>query len=338
MGVPQVDLAPGYPVSQFIKGGWQTIGRTNDAVGNLLNFVRAGITTFETADTYTGGEELMGALRTAAQEQLPLELSREIKFHTRFTAPTRGTGPTVRDVTESVERSLSRIGVDRLDLVQLQWWNLDVPGLVDAGMVLSDLQQQGKIGLIGACNLGVGDLSTLLDAGVPITTNQVHFSLIDRRAENHLAVFCPAHGIGLMSFAPLAGGFLSDTWLDAPDPAGTDQLFSREFRALIDAGGGWAAYQRLIATLHTIASRQNLSVAQVAQRWVMQCGPSQAVLFGASSADRLDELLAIFDAPLNDDDVAEIEDASLVRSPLDVGEIERAPDSPMMRAIKEHVG
>ena len=338
MNVPQVDLAPGYPVSQLIKGGWQTIGRTAGAVDDLLNFIRVGVTTFETADSYAGGEELMGALRSAAQEQLPRELSRKIKIHTRFTAPTRGPGPTVRDVAESVERSLSRIGVDRLDLVQLQWWNLDVPGLVDAGMVLADLQRQGNIGLVGVCNLGISDLSTLLDAGVPVATNQVHFSLIDRRAENHVATFCRAHGIGLMSFAPLAGGFLSDTWLGAPDPEGTDQRFSREFRTLIDAGGGWKGFQHLLTTLRTIANRHNLSIAQVAQRWVMQCGPSKAILFGASSAERLNELLAIFDAPLNDDDLAEIEAAGLVRSLLDVGEIERAPDSPMMSAIKDHVG
>jgi aryl-alcohol dehydrogenase-like predicted oxidoreductase len=280
----------------------------------------------------------MGALRSAAREQLPRELSRRIKVHTRFTAPIRGTGPTVRDVTESVERSLSRIGIERLDLVQLQWWNLDIPGLVDVGMVLTDLQQQGKIGLIGVCNLGSGNLSTLLDAGVPVATNQVHFSLIDRRAENKVATFCHARGIGLMTFAPLAGGFLSGAWQGVSDPVGTDTLFSREFRALIDADGGWKKFQRLLAVLDTIATRHDMSIAQVAQRWVKQYGPGQAILFGASTAKQLSETLAVLDTPLTDLDLAEIEAACVMRSPLDIGEIERAPGSPMMRAIKEHVG
>jgi aryl-alcohol dehydrogenase-like predicted oxidoreductase len=324
-------------VSQFIKGGWQMTGRTTSALDHLLDFVRAGVTTFETADSYAGGEELMGALRSTARKKLPHELSQKIKVHTRFTAPIHGTGPTVRDVTESVERSLSRIGVERLDLVQLQWWNLDVPGLVEAGMVLTELQQQGKIDLVGVCNLGANDLSTLLDAGIPVATNQVHFSLIDRRAENKVATFCHARGIGLMTFAPLAGGFLSGGWQGAPDPVGTDTPFSREFRALIDADGGWEKFQRLLTALDTIATRHDISIAQVAQRWVKQSGPAQAILFGASTAERLSETLAVFDTPLADEDLAEIEAACLVRSPLDIGEIERAPDSPMMRAIKEHI-
>jgi len=138
-------------------------------------------------------------------------------------------------------------------------------------------------------------------------------------------------------FAPLAGGFLSDAWLGASDPVGTDRPFSREFRALIDTGGGWKRFQHLLTTLRAVANRYNLSVAQVAHRWAMQCGPGQAILFGATTADRLKETLAVFEISLNDNDLAEIEAANLVRSPLDIGEIERAPDSPMMRAIKEHV-
>ena len=338
MTVPQVEIAPGYTVSQLIKGGWQTIGRAGDALDDLLDFVRAGITTFETADSYRGGEELMGMLRTAAQKDLPAALSRKIKIHTRFTAPTRGNGPTTREITDSIERSLKRIGGERLDLVQLQWWNLDVPGLVDTGIVLAELRRQGKINLIGVCNLGVGDLTTLLSAEVPVATNQVHYSLLDRRADNHLAAFCQTQDIGLMTFAPLAGGFLSGTWMDAPDPLGRDQGFSREFRALIDTGGGWMVFQGLLSTLDAIAARHNLSIAQVAQRWVLQCGPGQAILFGASTADRLRETLPIFAVSLSDRDLAEIEEVAPARSPLDIGDIERAPGSIMMQAIKEHVG
>ena len=338
MGFPQVDLVPGYSVSQFIKGGWQNAGCPAPMLDNLLDFVRAGVTTFETADSYPGGEELMGVLRSAAREQLPRELSRRIKIHTRFTAPIRGPGPTVRDVTKRVERSLSRIGIERLDLVQLQWWNLDVPSLVDAGMVLADLQQQGKIGLIGVCNLGSGSLSTLLDAGVPVATNQVHFSLIDRRAENKIATFCHARGIGLMTFAPLAGGFLSGVWQSVSDPVGTQTLFSREFRALIDVDGGWKKFQHLLTVLDTIATRHDMSIAQVAQSWVKQCGPGQAILFGASTTEQLSETRAVLDTRLTEVDLAEIEAVCTVRSPLDIGEIERAPGSSMMQAIKEHVG
>ena len=338
MTIPQVKIAPGYYVSQLIKGGWQTIGRSSEAVDDLLAFVRAGVTTFETADTYAGGEELMGALRTAARQQLPEEIGRSIKVHTRFTATTTGPGPTAPTITESIDRSLRRIGGERLDLVQLQWWNLEVPGLIEAGLVLADLQRQGKIALIGACNLGVNHLQALLEAGVPVATNQVLHSLVDRRAENRVASFCATHDIGLMTFAPLAGGFLSKSWHGATDPADTDRPYSLEYRALIEAGGGWKAHQSLLDALTSVAARHTVSVAQVALRWVLQAGPGQAVLFGASSPDRLAETLEVFDLALDAGDLATIEARGLRRSPLDVGEIERAPGSLMMQAIKDHVG
>ncbi|NQV81568.1 MAG: aldo/keto reductase [Alphaproteobacteria bacterium] len=337
MRVPLIEIAPGYRVSRLIKGGWQTIGRGNEAVDDLLEFVRAGVTTFETADTYEGGEALMGALRGAARRLLPPELVDQIKIHTRYTGPMSGTGPAPKDVADSVDRSLRSLGVERLDLLQMQWWNLDVPGFVDTGMVLVDLHAQGKIDLLGVCNLGVAQLEQLRDAGVPIATNQVLYSAIDRRAERRMAEYCNTHDIALLTFAPLAGGFLSEKWRDAADPVTSGAPYGKEYRALIEAGGGWPSFQRLLDAFASVASRRDRSIASVALRWVLQRGPGQAVLFGASKRDRLPETLAIFDYILDDEDLATIEAAALVASPLDVGEIERAPDSVIMRAIRKHL-
>ncbi len=337
MSIPLVEIAPGYRVSRLIKGGWQTIGRGNDAVDDLLEFVRAGVTSFETADTYDGGEALMGAIRRAARRLLPPELADQIKIHTRYTGPMSGTGPTPKDVADSVDRSLRDLGVDRLDLLQMQWWNLEVPGLVETGLVLADLRAQGKIGLLGVCNLGVAQLEQLRDAGVPIATNQVLYSAIDRRAERKMAEYCRTHDIALLTFAPLAGGFLSEKWCDADDPVTSGAPYGKEYRALIEAGGGWPAFQRLLDAFAEVAGRRDRSIASVALRWVLQCGPGQAVLFGASTPDRLPGALAVFDYALDDEDLATIEAAALVASPLDVGEIERAPDSVIMRAIRTHL-
>ncbi len=334
--VPQVELCSGYYVSRLIKGGWQTIGRGEDALADLLAFVEAGVTTFETSDSYEGGEALMGALRKAAREHLDPALANVIKVHTRFTAPLDGPGPDERAVVRAIEASLERLGVDTLDLVQLQWWNLDVPGLIDAGLVLTDLQHQGKVGLIGAANFGVATLERLLNAGVPIATNQVLYSLIDRRPENRLASFCAESGISLMTFAPLGGGFLSERWRSKTDPRESGEEHSAEYRALIEAGGGWSAYRTLLETLAGIAERHARSIATVALAWTLTRGPGKAILFGASSPERLPETMAAFGVALTAGDIAEIEACAFVRSQQDVGEIERAPDSALMRAIRAH--
>ncbi len=334
MALPSIEIAPGYRISRLIKGGWQTIGRGADAVDDLLAFVRAGVTTFETADTYAGGEALMAAMRQAAWRQLAPEVANTVKIHTRFTGPMRGSAPTKLDVRTGIERSLDALGVERLDLVQIQWWNPDVPGLDDTAGTLTDLQHEGKINLLGTCNLGVANLHHLLNAGMPIATSQVLYAPIDRRAENAMADFCRTNGIALLTFAPLAGGFVSDAWLGAADPAATGAPCSKEYRALIDVGGGWAKFQTLLESFARVARRVNRPLASVALRWVLQLGPGQAVLFGASHAGRLPELLSVFDFALDDAAIAEIEAADFVRSLLDVGEIERAPGSVMMRAIR----
>jgi len=334
--VPQIELAPGYYVSRLIKGGWQTIGRGEEAMDDLVGFVEAGVTTFETSDSYDGGELLMGALKRAARERLDPALSQVIKVHTRFTAPLDGNGPSEKDVARSIERSLDRLETDRLDLVQLQWWNLDVPGLIDAGLVLTDLQHQGKIGLIGTANFGVATLERLLDAGVPVATNQVLYSIIDRRPENRLAAFCGERGIGLMTFAPLGGGFLSEQWHGADDPRADETPHSAEYRSLIDAAGGWDAFQRLLASLHGVAERHGCSMATAALAWVLHSGPGKAVLFGASSLARLPETLAAFEVALDDADLAAIETSGFAWSSLDAGDLERAPDSVLMQAIRAH--
>ncbi|MEQ8248732.1 MAG: aldo/keto reductase [Alphaproteobacteria bacterium] len=334
MTVPSVEIVPGYRISQLIKGGWQTIGRGADAIDDLLAFVRAGVTTFETADSYAGGEVLMAALRGAAHQRLAPEVAEAVKIHTRFTAPLSGAAPTEGDVRADVERSLKTLGVERIDLVQIQWWNPQIPGLIDAAMVLTDLQREGKIELLGTCNLGVTDLRGLIDAGMPVATSQVLYAPIDRRAENAMADFCRTNGIALLTFAPLAGGFISDRWRGADDPASTGARYSKEYRALIEVGGGWARYQTLLGAFASIARQLDRPLATVALRWVLQFGPGQAILFGASSADRLTDLLSVFDFTLDEAARAEIDATDFVRSTLDIGEIERAPDSDMMRAIR----
>ncbi len=334
--VERVELCPGYQVSRLIKGGWQTVGRGADAVECLLEFVRAGITTFETSDSYAGGEALMGALLNVAQRTLPSELADEIKVHTRFTASVRENPPNPGDVVASVDRSLVRIGVERLELLQLQWWNLDLPGMVETGHVLARLQLQGKIGRIGVTNFGVAPLRKLLDAGVPVSSNQVHHSLIDRRAETALADFCASGGIGLLAYGPLAGGLLSERWLGAAKPIASHTGASQEYLALVEAVGGWGRLQALLRALSGIAARRKSSISVVALSWALGCGPGKALLFGATGRNRLPELLAACKLRLSEQDLEEIASVGLSRFAADVGELERVSDSVFWRAIRRH--
>ncbi|NIN67522.1 MAG: aldo/keto reductase, partial [Anaerolineae bacterium] len=81
----------------------------------------------------------------------------------------------------SIDGSLLRLGVDRLDLVQFHWWDYDVPGYLDAAGWLADLLTAGKIRALGVTNFDTYHLRELVGAGIPIVSNQTQYSLLDRR-------------------------------------------------------------------------------------------------------------------------------------------------------------
>ena len=153
----------------------------------MAAFVDAGITTFDCADIYSGVEELIGRFR----RQIPRPRAR-LRVHTKF-VPDLDQLPTVDRVyvERIVDRSLQRLGVERLDLVQFHWWDCEVPGYVEVALELERLCARGKIAhRIGATNFGTAQLLELLDAGVPVLTHQLQFSLLDDRPEHGMVDLC----------------------------------------------------------------------------------------------------------------------------------------------------
>jgi len=116
--IPGTELATGYRISRILKGGWQLAGGHGAvdraaALDDMARFVDAGVTTFDCADIYTGVEELIGEfIRTRGPGP-------ELQIHTKY-VPDIDTLPvlTKADVNRAIDRSLQRLGVERLDLVQ----------------------------------------------------------------------------------------------------------------------------------------------------------------------------------------------------------------------------
>ncbi|MDX1389778.1 MAG: aldo/keto reductase, partial [Acidobacteriota bacterium] len=191
--VERYELAPGYTVPRIVAGGWQLSrshrGTTLDveaAVGELRKLVDAGIDTFDCGDIYTGVERLLGRLR---------QVSPRIRIHTKL-VPDRDDLAALdkRIVERIVDRSLRRLGVERLDMVQLHWWDYGVPGYVETAVWLDELRRGGKIHLLGVTNFDVVHLGEIIEAGVPIVSNQVQYSLLDHRPERGTVGFCREHG------------------------------------------------------------------------------------------------------------------------------------------------
>jgi aryl-alcohol dehydrogenase-like predicted oxidoreductase len=305
--VSRIQLAPGYTISRLLKGGWQLGGghgvvEANTALADMDRFVAAGVTTFDCADIYPGVEALIGRWLTQRDRAQPVQV------HTKY-VPDLDQLPTHSraDVARGIERSLTRLGVERLDLVQLHWWDYDVPGYVDAAIWLDELRRAGKIRALGVTNFDRRRLQEIVDAGAHVVAHQVQYSVLDRRPAVEMARFCRAHNIGLLCYGALAGGFLSRRYLEADSPAPPLENRSLvKYRLIIEEFGGWARFQEMLQTLDAIASRHGVGVGTVAIRWVLDQPGVSGVIVGARHAGHLHDTIRACTFALTDEDRAAI--------------------------------
>ena len=314
--MPRAELAPGYTVSCLLKGGWQLAGGHGPvdaaaALADMDRFVDAGITTFDCADIYTGVEALIGEWlkRRGARAAVPVQV------HTKYVPDLdRLLTHSRADVVGGVDRSLARLGVDRLDLVQLHWWDYDVPGYVDAAAWLDELRRAGKIRHIGLTNFDQPRLAEIVAAGIPIVSHQLQYSVLDRRPANGMAAQCARDGIGLLCYGALAGGFLSERYLGRADPAPPLENRSLvKYRLMIDEFGGWDRFQDMLVALGEVAARHGTGIGAVALRWVLDQPGVSGVIVGARHARHLEQARQACVLALDEDDraaVARVQSAS----------------------------
>jgi aryl-alcohol dehydrogenase-like predicted oxidoreductase len=301
MSVETIALAPCYSASRLIRGGWQLAGGHGDidrarAIDDMAAFVDAGVTTFDCADIYTGVEEMIGAFRQVLLARAGSAAAAELKVHTKFVPDWDMLGKLRKaDVEAIIDRSLSRLKTERLDLVQFHWWNYAAPGLEETGLWLRDLQQAGKIRLIGGTNFDSVHAGRLISAGVPLATMQSQYSLLDTRPENGLTALCARTGMKLLCYGTVAGGFLSSRWLGAAEPM--EPYANRslvKYKLVIDDFGGWNLFQALLRVLDQIARKHGVSITAVATRHVLDRPHVAGVIVGARYADQLSDNLSMF--------------------------------------------
>jgi aryl-alcohol dehydrogenase-like predicted oxidoreductase len=305
----RIQLSEGYEISRVIKGGWHLAGDhgvidPEQAVHDMAAFVQAGITTFDCADIYTGVEALIGRFRA-----LYPRLAGKVQIHTKFIPDLRMLAEVDSTYVErSIDRSLMRLGVERLDLVQFHWWDYEVPGYVEAAAELSRLRGKGKIANIGVTNFDVPRLTQILAAGVPVVSMQAQYSLLDERPRNGMIDLCRRSGISIICYGTVAGGFLSERWVGRREPGG--ELTNRsliKYKLIIDDFGGWNLFQQLLATLGRIAVKHRCDIATVASRTVLNWDCVAAVIVGATNASHLGANRKIADLQLDATDVQAIE-------------------------------
>jgi aryl-alcohol dehydrogenase-like predicted oxidoreductase/enamine deaminase RidA (YjgF/YER057c/UK114 family) len=337
-------LAPDFTISRVITGLWQVAdmerdGRTLDtaqASRSMAPYVDAGLTTFDMADHYGSAEVIAGRFRATAPRGGACELL------TKW-VPTPG--PVSREQARAaVERARERLGVERIDLLQFHTWRYSDPSWLDALLWLQELKAEGLVRQLGVTNFDAAHLRIARRSGVEVVSNQASYSLLDRRASGRMAAFCAENGIALLAYGTLAGGFLSERWLGAPEPI-TETLATwsqMKYKRFIDAAGGWGAYQRVLGAAHGVAQRLGVSIANVAARYVLEQPGVAAVIIGARLGERehVQETATLFDFSLDADSRIQLEQAIAGLRPIpgDCGdEYRRAPYLTAAGDLSHHV-
>jgi aryl-alcohol dehydrogenase-like predicted oxidoreductase len=280
----------------IIRGCWQLAAghSQEDAdMAPILDAVNCGFTTFDCADIYLGVEELLGKAVKAISPQ-------RLRIHTKFVPDLDRLRDLDRKYVESIiDRSLRRLQVERLDLVQFHWWDWKVNNYLSAMEFLSELQAKGKIAEIGLTNVNKKYLEEISDR-FDIASLQVQVSLFDRRVEQGVGQFCRQKGIKTFAYGSLLGGFISEKWLGKQEPD-TKELANRsllKYKLLIDAACGWGEFQRRLFILSDLAVKYRCEMANIAIAALLQGGRADALIIGLSPKNFAVQNSSLADLPL----------------------------------------
>ena len=319
-------LAGGLEISRILNGLWQVADMERDgseldpgeAAGHLAQYASGGFDTFDMADHYGSAEIIASRL---------LRRCPDARVFTKWCPPPGPMRPAT--VRAGVQERLERLGVERVELLQFHWWSFEHPAWLDALHELAALRNEGLIGEIGVTNFDAAHLHLALADGVPVRTNQVVCSLLDRRFTGELAVTCAHHGVHLLAYGTICGGFLSEQWLGRPEPADITDWSKMKYRRFIEAAGGWDAYQAVLAAAVGIARKHGVSATNVAARWVLHHPHVAGVIIGVRPGmnDHREDNAGLFGFDLDPEDHRALSDAfaGTTSIPGDCGDEYRTP-------------
>ncbi len=311
--IEHTELASDLKISRVLTGLWQIadLERSGAALDPaktarfMAPYVEAGFTTFDMADHYGSAEVIAGWFKNHE----PLGPGTQL-----LTKWVPKPGPaSEQEVRDAVQRSLDRLQSDRIDLLQYHAWNYADPAWLDHLFWLQELKEEGLIGHLGLTNFDAAHLGVASASGIEVLTNQVSYSLLDQRAAGSMTQVCEQHGIKILAYGTVAGGFLTEKWLgqNEPDPARLTTWSEMKYKRFIDAAGGWSRFQILLQALSRVAGKLGVSMTTVSGRYMLDQPAVGGIILGArlGHGDHVEENLAIFDIELDPDDRAEIQRA-----------------------------
>lgn len=276
------------PVRRLITGLWQMADQERDgkafdldkAAQSLVEYARDGFDTFDMADHYGSAEIVAGMAHNAmrrAGETPPTILTKWCPEPGDMDAGT---------VRKGIETALERLDLPVVDVMQFHWWRYESHQYLDALEQLMRLREEGLIREIGLTNFDAAHLHLVLQQGIEVASNQICFSLLDRRAAGELSAVAIAHDVSLLAFGTLCGGFLSDRSLGAEEPKEIADWSRMKYKRFIDTSGGWQPFQALLGALDMVAKKHQVSISNIATAWTLAHPAITSTIIGTRLGER----------------------------------------------------
>ncbi len=272
----------------------------------------AGVNFLDVADVYGQdglSERVIGRWfeRSARRNDVVLAT----KFRFRMQPGPNGTGASRYRIVRCVEDSLRRLNTDRIDLYQIHMPDADTPE-EETLRALDDLVRAGKVLYVGCSNYAayrlVDSLWTSRTKNLErYVTLQAQYSLAVRGLEREHVPACKQHGLGVLAWSPLAGGFLSGKYRRGePAPAGVRFEKWKERFARFDTERHW----RIIDAVHVIAAERQSTASAVSLAWALGKSCVTSVIIGARTIEQLDDNLRAADLVLTSEEMRRLDEAS----------------------------
>jgi aryl-alcohol dehydrogenase-like predicted oxidoreductase len=292
-------------------GGWEFAWghqEDTDSVAAILRALELGVNWIDTAAVYGTGhsEEVVARALQEWKGKRPYVFTKcTLRWdENRKVYPSHS----AESIRQECEDSLRRLKIDAIDLYQMHWPPRDDgSALEEAWQAMSALQQEGKVRWIGVSNFAPSQMERAARIA-PVTSNQPPYSIIRRKIETEILPHCLSHGIGVISYAPMASGLLTGAMTREraaalpPDdfrtrnPEFSEPRLSRNIE--------------LVERLRAVGARHGRNPGEVAIAWVLRHPAITGAIVGARNANQAEGVMHAGELRLNAAEIAEIEGAA----------------------------
>jgi aryl-alcohol dehydrogenase-like predicted oxidoreductase len=280
----------------------------NEARPFVKRALDAGINFFDTADVYSLGESerVTGNLLKGIKRENIVVATKV--FSTMSDEP-NDRGLSRKHIMDSIDKSLTRLQMDYVDLYQIHRWDYNTP-IEETMEALNDVVRAGKARYIGASSMFAWQFMKALHTSeingwTKFVSMQDHYNLVYREEEREMIPLCKDQGIGIIPWSPMARGFFAgnrkrggggETTRAKNDPFANELYFREEDFVIAERAA-------------EVAKNHNVTASQVALAWVLSKPYISAPIVGSSKIEHLDQAVAALDINLSDEEVKHLEEA-----------------------------